>query len=127
MIVILIIYRDYQKIWDAQEPLIKMHTNYQKCCPKGFMGKNKSPYCMQLEMNFNSLSKYKKVITGYYGDETDVSKIKQIMNGPENDNNINKSVDNNYKKSWYKFWGGKKTKKYNQEKKFIQIKISIVK
>ena len=57
-----------------------MKDNYQKCCPKGMFGsKNSSPYCKQLNMNFDSQSKYKKDIAGYYGDETDVSKIKQIM------------------------------------------------
>ena len=58
---------------DGQDPLVKMRTNYQKCCPKNFMGrKNTSPYCKQLNMNYNSLSQYKSDIAGYYGDETDV-------------------------------------------------------
>ena len=84
-----------------------MHENYLKCCPKGFMGrKNTSPYCKQLNMNFDSLSQYKRDIEGYYGDETDVSKIKQIMNEPLSP-----------PKPWYKFWGGKRTRKNRHNKK----------
>jgi hypothetical protein len=60
---------------------------------KRFYGqKNTSPYCKQLNMNFDSLSQYKKDIEAYYGDETDVSKIKQIMNEPVSP-----------PKPWYKF------------------------
>ena len=71
---------------DCQDPVKKMREIYQKCCPKKFMGrKNSSPYCKQLNMNFDSLSKYKKDIACYYGDETDVLKIKQIMS-PETTN-----------------------------------------
>lgn len=102
---------------DGQDPLVKMRTNYQKCCPKDFMGrKNTSPYCKQLNMNYNSLSQYKSDIAGYYGDETDVSKIKQIMNEPVPPP---KPVINpgSYKKSWYKFWGGKRTRKYRKGKR----------
>ena len=96
---------------DGQDPLNKMQQNYLKCCPKDFMGrKNSSAYCKQLNMNFDTLSQHKKDITGYYGPETDVSKIKEVMNEPAPTPvpTINTNV---YKKPWYKFWGGKKTKK----------------
>jgi hypothetical protein len=94
---------------DGQDPLIKMRTNYQKCCPKDFMGrKNSSSYCKQLNMNFDSKSNYQRDIAGYYGDETDVSKIKQTMNETAVPPQIEPSSS---QKPWYKFWGGKKTRK----------------
>ena len=97
---------------DGQDPLIKMRANYQKCCPKDFMGrKNSSPYCKQLNMNFQSQANYQRDIEGYYGDETDVGKIKQIMNNP---NFIQTSSNIPSKKPWYKFWGGKKTRKHKK-------------
>ena len=99
---------------DGNSPLKKMRENYQKCCPKDFMGrKNSSLYCKQLNMNFNSQSNYQRDIAGYYGDETDVSKIKQIMNEPvpTPKSPISNSIS---QKPWYKFWGGKKTRRYKK-------------
>lgn len=93
---------------DGQDPVQKMHANYQKCCPKDRFGSyNSSPYCKQLKMNFDSQVQYQRDISGYYGDETDVAKIKQTMNDP---NFIQTNTTNTYsspKKPWYKFWGGK--------------------
>lgn len=83
---------------DGQDPVKKMHANYQKCCPKDSFGNyNSSPYCKQLKMNFDTQVQYQRDIAGYYGDETDVSKIKQTITQepfPQS-------------KPWYKFWGGK--------------------
>jgi len=82
---------------DGQDPVQKMHANYQKCCPKDSFGRyNSSPYCRQLKSNFDTQFQYQRDISGYHGDETDVSKIKQTMN-----------QDFTQKKPWYKFWGGK--------------------
>jgi hypothetical protein len=101
---------------DGQDPLNKMQQNYLKCCPKDFMGrKNSSPYCKQLNMNFDTLTQHKRDITGYYGDETDVSKIKQIMS--QSTPIPNPTINTSYKKPWYKFWGGKKTRKHRKTKK----------
>lgn len=100
---------------DGQDPLTKMRNNYQKCCPKGFMGrKNSSPYCKQLDMNFKAQSGYQRDIEGYYGDETDVSKIKQHMNEstPQYTPLVNPASA--VKKPWYRFWGGKKTRKHRK-------------
>lgn len=36
------------------------------------------------------------------------------MNEHGNDNNVNKHVNDNYKKPWYKFWGGNKIKKHKK-------------
>ncbi len=88
-------------IGDGKDPVQKMHANYQKCCPKQFGMYNSSPYCKQLKSNFDTQVQYKRDISGYYGDETDVSKIRQTMNQPS----IPKS------KPWYKFWGGNTKKR----------------
>jgi hypothetical protein len=83
---------------DGQDPVRKMHANYQKCCPKDSFGRyNSSPYCKQLKMNFDTQVQYQRDISGYYGNETNVSKIKQNMN--------QESFPQS--KPWYKFWGGK--------------------
>jgi hypothetical protein len=83
---------------DGQDPVKKMHANYQKCCPKDSFGRyNSSPYCKQLKSNFDTQVQYQRDISGYYGDETNVSKIKQTMNQEP----VSAS------KPWYKFWGGK--------------------
>ena len=101
---------------DGQDPLIKMKNNYQKCCPKDFMGrKNSSPYCKQLNMNFDTQSNYQRDIEGYYGDETNVSKIKQIMNEPFPSYKPPINLGST-KKPWYKFWGGKKTRKHRKHR-----------
>ena len=92
---------------DGQDPVTKMHTNYQKCCPKDSFGRyNSSPYCKQLKMNFDTQVQYKRDISGYYGDETDVSKIKQTMN------------QDIVAKPWYKFWGGKSKKHKRHSRKY---------
>jgi hypothetical protein len=89
---------------DGQDPINKMHSNYLKCCPKTILGQyNSSPYCKQLKMNFDSQVKYQRDIAGYYGDETDVAKIRQVMNEPIGQ-----------KKSWFQFKKGGKTRKYKK-------------
>jgi hypothetical protein len=105
---------------DGQDPLIKLRNNYTKCCPKNFLGrKNSSPYCKQLNNNFQSLSNYQKDIEGYYGDETNVSNIKQIMNEP--DPQYKSPINASTKKAWYKFWGGTKTRKrLHKRKKYLK-------
>jgi hypothetical protein len=96
-------------IGDGREPLTKMRENYQKCCPKDFMGrKNTSPYCKQLNINFDAQSNYQKNIAGYYGDETDVGKIKKVMNEPM-------VYSTPSQKPWYKFWGGKRTRRHRKK------------
>ena len=109
---------------------MKMKQNYQRCCPNDYIGrKNSSPYCKQLNLNFKSMSNYQRDIEGYYGEETNVSKIKEKMSGPINSvkqtvvskptipykptvvsNPIipSKPIEQNATKPWYQFWGGKK-------------------
>lgn len=93
---------------DGNDPLLKMQNNYATCCPKDFLGRqNKSPYCKQLKLNFDAQAKLNNDTRGYYGDETDVAKIKSMMQ-PEN------------KKPWYYPFGGKrktKNKRRNTRRK----------
>lgn len=101
-----------ERISDLDNMTYNLRENYNKCCPKGFMGsKNTSPYCKQLDTTFKSIQQHKHDISGYYGDETDVAKIKQVMNAPM------VAPGGQYeepKKAWYKFWGGKKTRKHRK-------------
>jgi hypothetical protein len=72
-----------ERMNDLDNIISKLRENYTKCCPKGFMSKkNTSPYCNQLDSTFKSIQQHKQDISGYYGDETDVEKIKQVMNAP---------------------------------------------
>ena len=92
----------------------EMHAQYQKCCPKTFFGsKNSSPYCKQLELNFNAEEGLRRDVEGYYGEETDVGKIKETMASPMPAPNVNFPVS----KPWWKFWGGKKTRHYKSRTK----------
>ena len=91
-----------ERMDDLDDMTRRLQTNYQKCCPKGFMGrKNKSPYCNQLDTTFKSINQHKNDIAGYHGDETNVENIKETMNSPP-------------KKKWYKSWGGKKTRSHKR-------------
>jgi hypothetical protein len=86
-----------------------LHANYQKCCPKGMFGrKNSSPYCKQLDLNFQSALKEENDANEYQGYEPDeVYKMKQdeLAAVP--------------KKPWYKLRGGKtkRNKKHSHRKK----------
>ena len=70
-----------------------MHANYQKCCPRGFFGKNSSPYCKQLDLNYKASVKGENDANAIAGDAS-LEQYNSFM-GPEP------------KKPWYKFWGGK--------------------
>jgi len=83
-----------------------LHANYQKCCPKGMFGtKNSSPYCKQLDLNYQSAIKGENDANQYHGfEDEDVNKMNQY------DSYLNPSP----KKSWYKFWGGKTRKAHKK-------------
>jgi len=84
-----------------------LHDNYQKCCPKGFMGtKNSSPYCKQLELNFQAARKLENDVNEYHGFQPN-----EIYHMKQQESTINTQTQ---KKPWYKFWGGKKTRKYRK-------------
>jgi hypothetical protein len=75
-----------------------LHANYQKCCPKGTFGtKNSSPYCKQVDLNFQATIKSDNDANEYKGFEPEQAQQDQLPSAP--------------KKSWYQFWGGKKTRK----------------
>ena len=97
-----------ERLNDLKNMNQSLQNNYMKCCPKGFMGKkNTSPYCNQLDATFRSVDEHRRDITGYYGDETNVSKIKEVMDAPV--------VElPSPKKPWYKFWGGKKSRRHRK-------------
>lgn len=120
----------------SNNTLENMNLNYSKCCPKEFMGrKNSSPYCKQLDLNIQAkrknnglIEKVPKQMEGYYGEDVDEKRPSEIQRTMEDDNflvtdpNYNISYDTNYpapnyvppKKPWYKFWGGKKTRKHKK-------------
>jgi hypothetical protein len=79
-----------------------LHANYQKCCPKGSFGtKNSSPYCKQVDLNFQASIKSENDANEYQGFEPEqVQQMQQQQPEP--------------KKPWYKFWGGKKTRKHRK-------------
>ena len=104
----------------------KLRENYNKCCPKGFMGrKNSTPYCNQLDTTFKSIEQHKQDISGYYGDETDVSKIKEAMDSPVSIPSAPVTIPSApvsipsapVSKPWYQFWGGKKSRKNKRHRK----------
>lgn len=84
-----------------------LHANYQKCCPKGFMGrKNSSPYCRQLDLNFQAELKSENDAKGYVGMSMDEAQELE-MNLP---------TPPAPAKSWWKFWGGKSRRKSKKGK-----------
>jgi len=98
-----------------------LHANYQKCCPKSFWGtKNSSPYCKQLDLNFQSSLSGENDAKEYdgYDDPNEVYQMKQ--NNYELNEKLPKSefdVNAAQTKHWYKFWGGKKTRKNRKYRK----------
>ena len=80
-----------------------LHANYQKCCPKGFMGtKNSSPYCKQLDLNFQAALKSENDAKGYAGMSLD--EAQQFEMNTRNNPAFNPPTPT---KPWWKFWGGK--------------------
>ena len=87
----------------------EMHKNYQVCCPKGSFGKkNSSPYCKQLDLNFQSSLAGENNANEYHGYEPE-----EVYNMRQNGVNDLPAA----KKSWYKFWGGKKSKRRRTHRK----------
>ena len=79
-----------------------LHANYQKCCPKGTFGtKNSSPYCKQVDLNFQATIKSDNDANEYQGFEPEQAQQMQQQD----------QLPSAPKKSWYQFWGGKKTRK----------------
>ena len=47
----------------------EMHANYEQCCPKGFFGKNSSPYCKQLDLNYKATVTQENNARGFDSDD----------------------------------------------------------
>jgi len=60
----------------------EIHSKYQSCCPKSSLGiKNNSPYCKQLELNFQSKLNAENDANEYHGFEPEeVYNMKQQPN-----------------------------------------------
>jgi len=101
----------------------ELHKKYQNCCPKGSFGtKNSSPYCKKLDSTFqealareNNANEYH----GYQPDEVSYMQQTQGQNVPAAQltplqNDVATAAA---KKPWYKFWGGKKSKRRRSHRK----------
>ena len=85
-----------------------MHSKYQMCCPKGMFGtKNSSPYCKQLDLNFQAALKRENNL--YQSNMYSNVPIAQLSQTEYN-------VASAQKKPWYQFWGGKKSRRKNSKK-----------
>jgi hypothetical protein len=98
-----------------------LHANYQKCCPKTYFGsKNSSPYCKQLDLNFQSSLKGENNAKEY-PDAEPMEQYQMNQNPPSYPSpqlpkpEMDRAVAET--KAWYKFWGGKKTRKNRKHKK----------
>jgi len=92
-----------------------MATNYKNCCPKGFFGKNSSPYCKQLDLNFQALNKSRNINNDVLAENVGTNYQVNEYSPSSPYNTMEK------KKSWYQFWGGKKSRKNNKKKISILV------
>ena len=98
-----------------------MHTNYQKCCPKSMFGtKNSSPYCKQLDLNFQSAMAGENNDNEYHGyNPNEIYNMRQnpptvpAAQLPQQQYNVAAAQ----KKPWYKFWGGRKSRRNRSNRK----------
>ena len=96
-----------------------LHQNYQKCCPKRFLGlKNSSAYCKQLDLNFQSALKEENAANEFPGSSPEEAyNMKTVTNYSDTSAQLPKmeyDVNAAQTKPWYKFWGGKKTRKHRK-------------
>jgi hypothetical protein len=85
----------------------EMHQNYQSCCPKGMFGtKNSSAYCKQLDLNFQAKLKGDN---DALDQSTDQSPSVQV--------HPSDAAASAPQSPWYKFWGGKKSKRRRNHRK----------
>ena len=99
-----------------------IHKKYQTCCPKGLFGtKNSSPFCKQLDLNFQSSLSGENNANEYHGYEPE-----EVYNMKQNNSQpvpaaqltpLQNDVAAAAKNPWYKFWGGKKSKRMRSHKK----------
>jgi len=101
----------------------ELHEKYHKCCPKGFFGsKNTSPYCKQIDLNFQAAREMENLSNEFHGyNYHEIDKLNEIDN----------KLQTTKKKYWYFFGGKTKYKKNTNTKKcktkhcknFIPLKI----
>ena len=96
-----------------------MHQNYQSCCPKGMFGtKNSSAYCKQLDLNFQGALAGEKNAGEYHGFEPTESNNMKQNEAPIPPVQINpRDAAATANVPWYKFWGGKKSKRRRSHRK----------
>lgn len=76
-----------------------LHARYQSCCPKNFLGfKNRSTLCRNIDNKFQQVLKEEN---NAMDDDTEMLEVPQPQLP---------SYATPPKKSWYQFWGGRKTK-----------------
>jgi hypothetical protein len=100
----------------------ELHKKYQACCPKGSFGtKNTSPYCKQLDLKFQESLTNENNANEYHGYQPD-----EVYNMQQNASQtvpaaqitpLQNDVAAAQKKPWYKFWGGKKSKRRRSHRK----------
>jgi hypothetical protein len=99
----------------------EMHKKYQTCCPKGSFGtKNSSPFCKQLDLNFQAALTGSNNANEYHGYQPD-----EVYNMQQNAQPVPAAqlpqsqydVAAAATKPWYKFWGGKKSKRRRSHRK----------
>ena len=85
---------------DELNTSVDLHARYQACCPKNFLGfKNSSPLCKNLDTKFQQVIKEENSPRDSEEEDTDVPPpVLPPYMSPK-------------PKPWYKFWGGKKTRK----------------
>lgn len=99
--------QDYNKVMPADEcnpnnltqlrSTQELHAQYQKCCPKTWYGtKNSSPYCKQIDLNFQGLQTGRNNMNEYHGYSPE--EVYNMRNQPSN------------------FRGGKKTQRRKSNK-----------
>lgn len=90
-----------------------LHAEYQKCCPKDFMGrKNTSLYCKKLDTTFRNVTASNRMVEGEYNPELTPEQKQEEMNKSFLPDNFQPAK----KKPWYQFWGGK-TRKHKKNSK----------
>ena len=84
----------------------EMHKNYQTCCPKSRFGyKNSSPYCKQIDLNFQTAYKHRDYADVAPTDDDDVDQLVQFkkeLDAPPPPRS--------------KWWGGRRNKKTRRNK-----------
>jgi len=96
----------------------ELYNNYKQCCPKTFFGsKNSSPYCKQVNLNFQSaLTSENNASENVSDDKAETAPILPSVQSaklPQSEIDVQKAAT----KPWYQFWGGKSRRRNKRENK----------